>query len=252
MDQQPRVFESRRAGGRLRLDALARYLQDAAEDDAADAGLLEPRDWVVRRCAVEIGSFPVLGQELSVRTFCSGTGPRWAERTTILAAGGGELLRARVVWVAVARDSGQPCPLGPEFHRVYGASAAGRSVSARLSHPRPPVPRHADPGHALPSPGGRQPFQLRATDFDALGHVNNSVHWAAVEEALAMLGWLPASAELEYHRPVLPGCRPQLLVTPGPDEAWAWLLDSDGSSQPLASARLAPIQAGGRLAMETT
>jgi acyl-ACP thioesterase len=28
--------------GRLRLDALARYLQEAAEDDVADAGLAEP------------------------------------------------------------------------------------------------------------------------------------------------------------------------------------------------------------------
>jgi len=36
-------------GGRLRLDALARYLQDVAEDDVADSGLAEPYGWLVRR-----------------------------------------------------------------------------------------------------------------------------------------------------------------------------------------------------------
>jgi len=33
--------------GRLRLDALARYLQDAAEDDLADAGWDEPYGWLL-------------------------------------------------------------------------------------------------------------------------------------------------------------------------------------------------------------
>lgn len=234
MEQQPRMFASNRAvrgadvgpGGRLRLDALARYLQDAAEDDVANAGLNEPQAWVVRRCAVQISSFPKLGQQLAVRTFCSGTGARWAERTTTLAADGAELLRAQAVWVAIARDSGRPSPLSREFHRVYGASAAGREVSPRLSHPRPPAP----------SPAGRCPWPLRATDFDALGHVNNSVHWKAVEQALTGLGWLPSCAELEYHRPVLPGTQPQLLVSPEQDQAWVWLLAGD---QVLASARLA-------------
>jgi len=234
--EQGRVFASARVvrgsdvnvDGRLRLDALARYLQDAAEDDIADAGLREPQDWVLRRCAVKIASFPGLGQQLAVRTFCSGIGPRWAERTTTLAGDADELVRATAVWAAVARDTGGPAPLGPEFHRVYGASAAGRGVSARLSHPRPPGPP------CLPLDGAR-PWPLRVTDFDAIGHVNNSVHWAAVEDALAGLGWLPAETDIEYRRPVLPGIEPRLLVSAETDHAWAWLLSG---TEVLASARL--------------
>jgi acyl-ACP thioesterase len=214
--------------GRLRLDALARYLQDAAEDDVTDAGLREPYVWVLRRCGVDIASFPRLGQRLTVRTFCSGTGPRWAERTTTLADDRSELVRATAVWAAVDPGSGRPSPLGPEFHRVYGPSAAGRTVSARLSHPRPPEP----------SGNGLRPWPLRATDFDAGGHVNNTVHWSAVEDALAGLGWLPAAAEIEYQRPALPGTQPRLLVTDGPGQAWAWLLDGGDAKQSLASARL--------------
>ncbi len=35
--------------GRLRLDAIARYLQEAAEDDVTDSGWDEPCDWLLRR-----------------------------------------------------------------------------------------------------------------------------------------------------------------------------------------------------------
>ena len=234
---EPRVFVSRRAvhgtdvglDGRLRLDALARYLQAAAEGDLAGAGYPSTYDWVVRRCAVRVDSYPRLGQRLQVRTFCSGIGPRWAERTTTLAAGDGdaELVRAVAVWAAVDSESGRPSPLGPDFLRVYGPSAAGRTVSARLSHPRPPAPEGR--------PEAGDPWPLRAADFDASGHMNNAVYWAAVEDAVTALGWLPAAAEIEYQRPALPGCEPRLVTSAAPGEAWAWLCSG---GRPLASARM--------------
>ena len=42
--------------GRLRLDALARYLQDVAEDDVADAGLRDPQFWLLRRATVSMAT----------------------------------------------------------------------------------------------------------------------------------------------------------------------------------------------------
>ena len=170
--------------GRLRLDALARYLQDVAEDDVADSGLAEPYGWLVRRCALTIRGYPRGGQRLRLATFCSATGPRWAERTTTVSASGAELIQARAVWAAVARDTGEPCALGPGFHRVYGPAAQGRRVSARLSHPRPdPLAQVRD-------------WPLRASDFDAAGHVGNTIHWQAAEEVLAGLDWLPGRADI--------------------------------------------------------
>jgi hypothetical protein len=71
--------------------------------------------------------------------------------------------------------------------------------------------------------------------------VNNAIHWAAVEDVLAGLGWRPAHAELEYHRPARPGCEPRLVATRESGPAWAWLLDGgagSGGGRPLASARL--------------
>jgi len=53
---------------------------------------------------------------------------------------------------------------------------------------------------------------------------------------LAQSAALPAAAELEYHRPVLPGQQPRLVTASAGGLAWAWLL---ADTQRLASARLA-------------
>src|SRR6478672_9106154 len=68
--------------GRLRLDAVARHLQDVADDDARDAGLGQDGTWVVRRTVVEVHRAPVFREALELTTFCSGVGSRWAERRT--------------------------------------------------------------------------------------------------------------------------------------------------------------------------
>jgi acyl-ACP thioesterase len=230
-------------GGRLRFDAVARYLQEAAEDDLTDAGWTPPYGWLLRRCAIAVRDFPARGEAVRLCTFCSATGPRWAERTTTLSGATGDLVQATAVWVAVDRATGDPVPLGADFGRVYGESAQGRQVSARLS---------------LPGPGGAvtgRDWPLRATDFDIAGHVNNTIHWAAVEEVLAGRaghgqpgggGWLPAVTELEYHRPILPGLLPRLLTSAEPGSVMLWLMDGtegdsteSNGSQRLASARLA-------------
>jgi hypothetical protein len=68
--------------GELRLDAIARYLQDVASDDAIDAGLSNALGWVVRRTMIRIDRPLTVGEPLSLVTFCSGTGRSWAERRT--------------------------------------------------------------------------------------------------------------------------------------------------------------------------
>jgi acyl-ACP thioesterase len=201
--------------GRLRFDALARYLQQAAEDDLYDAAWAEPYTWLVRRTSVLVRGYPAHRDRVQLRTFCSGTGPRWAERTTTVSGPAGDLVQAVAVWVAIDAADGRPVPLGDVFHRVYGPSTGGRQVSARLSHPG--LPEDAAVGQAWP---------LRASDFDTAGHVNNSIHWAAVEDVLAGLDWLPSQAELEYHRPVLPGHDPWLLSERRDGQLLIWLSDN--------------------------
>lgn len=213
-----------RPDGRFRFDAMARALQDVAIDDVTGTGWRAPYVWLLRRCAITVHRYPRLGASVTLRTFCSATGPRWAQRTTTVAGPDGPQLQAVAIWAAVDLGSGAPVPLGEDFFRYYEEATQGRKVSARLSLPRPPQPE----------PAGR-PWPLRAADFDTAGHVNNSIAWAAVEDVLATLDWLPALAELEYHRPMLPGCSPRLLVRADDREVFAWLMDGD---ERLATARL--------------
>ncbi|HTZ92708.1 MAG TPA: acyl-ACP thioesterase domain-containing protein [Streptosporangiaceae bacterium] len=236
-----RVYAARRIvrstdvtpSGRLRLDAVARYLQTAAEDDLADSGLAEPVVWLVRRCELRIKALPAMGDRLRVATFCSGTGPRWAERTTTLStADGAPLVQASAVWAAVSAADGRPVPLSPQFLTAYGGSAGGHVVSARLTHPRPAAMNEGN-GAGITSPPRAWP--LRAVDFDTAGHVNNAVHWAVVEDELAAGDWVPSSAEMEYHRAILPGCTPELMTGRRDGETVLWLL---AGGRVLASARL--------------
>jgi acyl-ACP thioesterase len=176
--------------GRLRLDAIARLLQDVSSDDTADAAYAADAVWVIRRLVIELAETraPRLRDEVTLVTWCSGTGPRWAERRTDLECNGEVVVRAAALWVFVDHETGRPIPLGEDFEAVYAEAAGGRRVGQRLRHGPPPANAPATP------------WPLRITDFDVLGHVNNAAYWAPVEETLAGLapGWRIARAEVEF------------------------------------------------------
>ena len=73
--------------GRVRLDAIARWLQDIAYADVVDAGLAGRGAWVVRRARLRVEAFPRFGEGVSLRTFCSAAGRLAAERRTSVAGG---------------------------------------------------------------------------------------------------------------------------------------------------------------------
>ena len=166
--------------GRLRLDALARYLQDVSGDDTDDTDLPDAQDWVVRRTVVEQRQPAVLGERLELATFCSGYGSRWAERRVSILGDAGALVDAVTVWVHVDPVTGRPKTLSQEFHALYDAAAAGREVLARQVHD--PVEPSADDVETFA-------WQPRATDLDVLDHANNSVAWAIVEQLRARALW---------------------------------------------------------------
>ena len=174
---------------RLRLEALARYLQDVATDDADDAQLSERNGvWVVRRVDVELGGRPWYHDRVELATFCSGSGPRWAERRTTLRGARGDVIEVVALWVFVDRRHGRPLPLDDSFFAIYGEAAGGRKVRGRLRHDRPP------PGIES------RPWSLRESDFDVLDHVNNARYLEAVEDELAarLPERVPVRASIEY------------------------------------------------------
>lgn len=206
-----RVFETSRrvrmtdttTKGRLRLDGGVRYLQDIANDDSRDAGSPNPTAWVARRTVLDVIRFPQYLDVLTLATWCSGLGSRWAERRYSMVAagapeGGSGEIQASTLWVHIDMATMRPIKLPEGFAEQFGAAASGRAVSARLHLPsRPPSSdalRHV-------------PWPLRFVDFDVLGHVNNSVYWAIVEEQLGRQRAVraPVTVTLEHHDAIDPG-----------------------------------------------
>jgi acyl-ACP thioesterase len=217
-----RTFTARRrirlsdmdAGGRLRLDAVARYLQDVASDDVDETGWGAPEHlWVVRRTRIDVVAPFLGGGEVELTTWCSGLAPSAAGRRTSLAGAGGRI-EVESVWIHLGPDA-RPARLDDTFG-VYGAAAGGRRAATRLTLPQP-----------SPATGG-VPWPLRAVDVDLLGHVNNAVHWAAVEERLPeapLDPTLPFRALLDYHRPLDVDDDLELVAYDGGDLSLAFVAD---------------------------
>jgi acyl-ACP thioesterase len=160
----------------MRLDAVARVVQDVADADAAAQPVDGMGMWILRRLELAFSHTPRFRADLTARTWCSGVGPRWAERRTDLLVGDLRCIEATGLWVHVDPRSGAPTRLPAAFDEVWAPSAKGRRVSARLHHGAPPPDAVS---HA---------WTLRATDLDVVGHVNNAAYWAPVEEELAQRG----------------------------------------------------------------
>ena len=195
--------------GRLRFDAVARYLQDISTDDSDDLGQLEAQAWVIRRLTLDQMRPAVLHERLTLTTWCSGMGARWAERRVRLDGASGARLDAVMLWVHLDPASGRPTRLPTAFHRAYDEAAGGRQVMARQVHE--PVGPH-EPGVRI------RPWRPRATDLDVLDHVNNSIAAAVAEEILRADGARNVNGsmrlQLEYREPI-----PSAVVGTGTDRS---------------------------------
>jgi acyl-ACP thioesterase len=194
-----RVFTDRaRAGlgdvapsGRVRLDTIARWLQDAAFADLLDSGIPDDGVWIVRRLRLRVERFPRMHEHVAVATWCSGAGGLVAERRTTVRGDEGGLVEAVALWVHLDPSGGRPRPMPAGFEAVYGPSAAGRRVRARLRHPA-----------EAPDGSASAPWRFRAADLDLADHVNNAVYWQVLEEDLAADGVPePFDAEIEHRAP---------------------------------------------------
>jgi acyl-ACP thioesterase len=196
--------------GRVRLDAIARWLQEVGYADLDDAGLVEVGGWVVRRTRIRVERFPRFDERLPVLTFCSGVGRMWAERRTSVAG----RVEAVALWIQIDPARGRPRPLGEAFTAAYGASAAGRRIKARLRHPVPPVDAE------------ESSWSFRRSELDLADHINNAAYWAVLEEELLAGADVPEplDIEIEYGMPAQPGTL--RLLTAGPHR---WLVRADGT-----------------------
>lgn len=177
--------------GRLRLDAVARFLQDAAIDDVRETGWGVPDHlWFVRRIQLDVWSPMLDDREVELVTWCSGLAAIAAGRRWSVVGDRGGRVEVDSVWIHLGPDQR---PARIENFGIYAAAAGERSVSTRLEL------------HEPSQDAERTTWPLRVSDVDAHGHVNNAVYWQAVEHRLA--GGppdlrLPHRALLDYRDPV--------------------------------------------------
>jgi acyl-ACP thioesterase len=210
-------------GGRLRLDATARYLQDLSDDDTRDVGLGQ-MTWVVRRAVIDVDQFPTYLEPLEMVTWCSGLGSRWAERRVDISSPSGGSISSATLWVHL--DAATLRPVAPDagFEEIFGRSSQGRQVSSRLVLGPPP------PDLSL------APWPVRFTDFDVMDHVNNAVAFVVVEELLARRRDLraPLRVEVEYRASIDRGVALSVGWLDGDEQApLGWLVDGQ-SRYPVA------------------
>lgn len=190
------------ANGVIRLDGVARVLQDVATDDWEETGLESTETWVVRRTTIRVaegGRWPRYKEVLTVTTWCGGAGAAWAERRTNISTRGRVLVEAVAIWVPVD-PSGQPMRIKPVFYDVYGEAMRGRKVSGRI-----PAPVVADGAQ-------RRSWPLRRADLDVVGHVNNAAVWQAVTEVVTTpVSWV----SVIHHGAVESGHDVQIAHVPG-------------------------------------
>ncbi len=194
-----RIYQSQRrvrlsemdAGGRVRLDTIARYLQDIAIDDVDETGWGAPEHvWVVRRYRIEVQRPFLTDREVGLATWCSASASHAAGRRTSLHGDRGGRIEADSVWIHLD-PGGRPARL--DGFGIYTPSTEGRRASTRLALPDPPPD------------APRVPWQLRSADVDLMGHVNNAVYWAAIDERLTILDLDPTApyrVVLEFRRPI--------------------------------------------------
>jgi acyl-ACP thioesterase len=153
----------------------------------------------VRRIRIEVLEPFLEDREIEVMTWCSGLAAIAAGRRWSLSGDRGGRAEVDSVWIHLGPEE---TPARIEGFGVYAEATGGRRVSTKLELADPPA------GATAAS------WPLRATDVDVHGHVNNSIHWQAVEHALAgstIEAQQRLAAELDYRTPLEAGDEVELV-----------------------------------------
>ncbi|WP_271799204.1 acyl-[acyl-carrier-protein] thioesterase [Dietzia maris] len=231
---------------RLRLDSVARYLQDIAADnlDATGHARTDPF-WIVRRTVIDVIEPISWPATVGLQRWCSGLSSRWANmrvRLTVedseasedpegpdgmpapgTAALGpptarGGLVETEAFWIHVTA-AGLPARISDSgMASLAGTTDIHRLRWAGLTQDCPPE-RPGEPQD--------RPHLLRSTDFDPLQHVNNAAYLAVVEDELQQHADLLQRRHrvvIEYLRPVRPGATMTVRRRRAGDRLELWLM----------------------------
>ena len=189
------------AHGRLRLDAVARFLQDVAIDDVEETGGGRPTTCgSCATCARRARAASSRTATVELVTWCSGVATIAAGRRWSVTGDRGGRIEVDSVWIHLDADQ-RPT-------RITDFAAVRRDCRRATRLGAPDSCRPADGRAAAPWP-------LRAADVDLHGHVNNTVYWQAVgaRPDRPRPALVRRCARLEFREPLDLGDPLELVVT---------------------------------------
>lgn len=219
---------------RLRLDAVARYLQDIGYDhlQVVEEGDLHP-GWIVRRTVIDVLRPIEFGDRVHLRRWPSALSNRWCNMRIQVRGEDGGLIETEMFLIHVDIEGARPARMSDRFMAPMLAATTEHRLRWRAA-----LREWSDAEAEV------WPFPLRVTDVDRYGHVNNAVHWEAVEEALARfpdVAALPHRVIVEHAGAVMAGDDVSIRAWRA-DAALHVQLEVDGSARTLA--RIEPVGQG--------
>ena len=179
---------------RLRLDGVARYIQEVGAEHLGDANLAEVHPhWIVLRTVIDVIEPIEIPSDITFRRWCAALSTRWCNMRVQLEGSDGGRVETEGFWICMNKDTLTPARFTDETIALFGSTTDNHRLRWR--------PWLTEPV----TDAVETPFPLRRTDIDLFEHVNNTVYWHGVHEILGQLPELekaPYRAVLEYRSPI--------------------------------------------------
>ncbi|MEV6773150.1 acyl-ACP thioesterase domain-containing protein [Nocardia sp. NPDC051030] len=198
----------------LRIDGIARQIQDAGVDHLVHCGALESHPhWIVRRTVIDVIRPITWPAQLRLRRWCSGISPRWCTMRVRIDSDNGGLIETEGFWIHMNKETMSPSRVEDKFFELMCTTTDEQRLRWRQWLDAP-----------LDGVAGTR-FPLRRTDVDHFGHVTNTAYWHAVHEFTADSADItrePHRFVLEYNKPIRYGEQLDIHAERRPDSLSLW------------------------------
>ncbi len=178
----------------LRLDGVARYIQEVGAENLVDAGEAEDHPhWLVQRTVIDVIEPIEFPNDVSFSRWCSALSSRWCTMRVDLVGSDGGRIETEGFWIAINSKTLTPQRVSDTLIERFASTTDVHRLRWR--------PWLADPHDAA----AVTPFALRRTDIDIFEHVTNTAYWHAIHEVMALVPDVctpPYRAVIEYRRPI--------------------------------------------------
>lgn len=178
----------------LRLDGVARYIQEVGAENLLDAGEAEDHPhWLVQRTVIDVIEPIEWPNEVSFSRWCSALSTRWCTMRVDLVGNEGGRIETEGFWIAINEKTLTPQRVSDSLIEKFASTTTEHRLKWR------PWLTNPDATDIV------TPFALRRTDIDVFEHVTNTAYWHAIHEVMAEVPDVcraPYRAVIEYRRPI--------------------------------------------------